>query len=724
MIEMNLLRDQPGIHREFKDRAWDETTGQSPQLLRENCEKIWNALPEESIQLRRARVITYLMDHGQLEVRPFECFADQVRHERILAQLSQDWHLQCQREIQEELNRTQPAVECRAMTGEQDFNHTCPDWRSLLTLGIPGILARLQCAREKAAPEQMDFFDSAIMVYQAMLRLLSRLADLAEKKAAETPRLLDMAENLRALCLHAPQTLYQALQLSTFAYFMQQGVEGALVRSLGRFDLLFSPFYEADLHQGRLTRAQAKELLQYYFYRWDALDITANIPITLCGRDEQGREVGGDFTRLILEAYGDLSIVSPKFHIRCSPGMADDILLQVLSLIRAGSSSFVFCHDEVVEAAMRGIGQSAMDARDYVMVGCYESTSMGREVACTCNGRVSFPKAVEYAMTGGVDLMTGQQIGLPVKANDETFDAFMESVRMQLCFLADQSMARISLIESLYPRVFSAPVFSGAMMACLESGKDVYAGGAKYNNSSINAFGIATAADALAAIRQLVFEEKRLSIREFSEILKNNWAGEEKLRLICLKRMPKYGVNNPAVDQLAADLMATVAHRINGAPNGRGGVFRTGAFSIDWRFDFGEHTAASADGRKAGETLSKNISATLGMDTQGVTALIQSGACFDGTLLPNGIVLDIVLHESAVAGGEGLAAMLGLLKTFLRAGGMALQCNVLQAETLRNAQAHPEKYPTLQVRLCGWNVLFINLSKKEQDELILQAESA
>ena len=724
MMEMQFERDRSLIEREFIDRDWSDNTGLSPERLEADCRLIWERLKDESIQMRRAKVFCYLLEHARLEVRSFECFADQIDHNGILPKLTWEWHRETNAQLVEDLKPSQPAVECRALTGDRDYGHTCPDWNVLLTLGYPGILARLEKGLETAVtPAQKEYFTCGIMVHEAVLAFIRRLADLAESKAAESARMLDVAADLRALANGAPETLHQALQLTLITYILQQEIEGANVRVLGRFDMLFGAFYEADLAAGRMTRAQAKEMMQYYLCRWNARDVVANIPITLCGRDQQGRQVANDFTRLVIETYGELDLISPKFHIRYSEDMPEDVLRQVLRLIRAGSSSFVFCNDDVVEAAMVRIGQKPEHARNYVMVGCYESTAPGYEVACTCNGRVSFPKAVEYAMTGGVDMLTGQQIGLPTAPDFATFDEFMEAVRKQLISLSDRCMERIVRIEADYPDLFSAPLFSATFASCIEKGCDIFSGGAVYNNSSINAFGIATAADALASIRKLVYEDGELTLPELTAILRSNWEGHEKLRLRCLRRMPKYGTHNASVDALAADLMATASGRISGAPNGRGGVFRCGAFSIDWRYDFGEHAGASADGRRAGEPISKNWCASLGGDTEGATALVQSASCFDASLLPNGTVLDVVLHQSAVTGEEGLDVMAGLIRTFAQGGGLAIQFNVLDAEVLRRAQADPDKYPNLQVRLCGWNVRFVNLSRKEQDELILQASA-
>ena len=717
-----FAKNREKVESEFVKRGWNEASGQPPEKLRENSYRFFAQGKGQEIMTRRAETMVYLLREGQIEVQPYELFADQLNHAQSMVPITWDHYNEVRGEIKEKLLPMEAAVEARAYTGEIDFGHTCPDWRALLELGYPGILRRLYAFLEKARSEkQRAFYHSCITVYEALEQWMLRLAEEAERKAGPDNALGLVAENLRNLTRRPPQTLHEALQLSFLSYFMQQELEQACVRSLGRFDLLYGPFYEADLQAGRLTREEAKALLQFYFCRWNARNITANIPITLCGT-LNGREISSDFTRLVLEAYGELNIVSPKFHIRYSEALPADIEFQVLRLIRSGVSAFVFCSDAAVETALKSLGETAEDAEDYVMVGCYESTSMGREVACSCNGRLSFLKAVEYAMSGGMDLMTGRRVGLPTPLEYDTFEQFQEAVRAQLRWLADECMRRIALVERQYPQTFTTPFFSATMEACLEKGLDAYSGGARYNHSSINTFGIANAADAMSSIRHFVFEKKELTMREFVQILRQNWNGSELLRMQCVRFPEKYGVHHPRTDELARDLMHTAAERINGACNGRGGQFRMGAFSIDWRFEFGEHTAASADGRHAGDSLSKNLSACLGADREGVTALIESAASLCGSELPNGAVLDVVLHESAVSGDEGLNAMAGLFQTFMKKGGQAIQGNVLNAETLKQAQLAPEKYPTLQVRLCGWNVLFVNLSRKEQDELIRQAQ--
>ena len=233
---------------------------------------------------------------------------------------------------------------------------------------------------------------------------------------------------------------------------------------------------------------------------------------------------------------------------------------------------------------------------------------------------------------------------------------------------------------------------------------------------------MATLVDSVCAVKRLVFEEKRITYAELCELLKNDWAGNEKLRLIAKSIPEKYGNGNPTADKITKDFADFCASLITNHPNGRGGVFKAASFSIDTFVAFGAKTMATPDGRRAGEILSKNLCATVGQDKKGVTALIHSATQIDHSLFPNGTVLDVVLHPSAVAGEDGLCAFESLLKTYFAKGGFALHGNVFDAEELKKAQENPEKYKNLQVRVCGWNAYFVNLSKAEQDAFIKQAE--
>ena len=714
-LQYRFWQDLAEIERRRDTVLFDEATGDAPEILREACNAIAakEALPKT---VRKAEMIACVFDRARLEISPCDLFADRIDHgNAVTAVRDRSWRNIYREHNGAFLDQTGTADALGAFSGYDDFGHTCPDWRSLLTLGFPGILARLE--RYAQSDPENELYRAGYIVYRAFLRLCLRFADACDRYAPDYPNAALTAENFRALAVHEPRTLYQAMQLTFLIFRLQTLVEGEYVRSLGRLDVLYAPYVTGD-------DAETEELLRYCLCRYYDKTNSANIPFTIGGEDIAGDKKTEKLTLQIVKILGELNNPSPKVQVRVGKETSRAVLDAVLTQIRNGSSSFVFCNDDVVEAALIKNGHTPEDARDYVMIGCYESSVMGKEVACTCNGRVSLPKAVETALNGGCDLRNGACIGLPCADDFPDFDSFYEEVRRQISFFAKTSMDRTVCMERDYMEVNPSPMFSGAMTCCLESGRDVYAGGAKYNFSSLNLLGTATAADALLAVKKLVYEEKRVTFPELREILKNNWEGHEALRLYAQNKLPKYGRGDREADLLAADLLRAAAASVNGYPNGRGGVFRAGAFSIDWRVDYGRKLAASADGRLAGETLSKNMCADAGADIEGVTALIQSACAVDYTDFSNGTVLDIVLHETAVRGEDGLAAMEGLVRVFMELGGLAIQINVMRPEVLRDAQENPEKYPNLQVRLCGWNVLFVNLSKKEQDEFIRQAESA
>ena len=232
---------------------------------------------------------------------------------------------------------------------------------------------------------------------------------------------------------------------------------------------------------------------------------------------------------------------------------------------------------------------------------------------------------------------------------------------------------------------------------------------------------IASFVDGLCAVKRLIFDEKRYTLSEFAEILAANWEGYEPLRLEIRRFPEKYGNGNAVADMLAKEFAEFVAGISNNKPNGRGGVFKAALFSIHDCFTHGKVTGATPEGRFAGEPLSKNLCADFGMDKNGITALISSVTKIDHSDFPTGSVLDFVIHPSAISGDEGLNAFKGLVDTYFKRGGFALHGNVFDADTLRDAQKHPEKYGNLQVRVCGWNAYFTNLPKEQQDAFITQA---
>lgn len=720
MLWEEMLRDRAILDAEYENENWNPDSGLPFDALKEKFFEMERELANEPRCRVKPRLTEFLLDNARISVEPAGVFADRLNHGGLLEQARWGWQQALEKgALASVLDEARPLREARACTADPDFGHTCPDWGDLLEQGFPGILARLiELRREK--PERADFYDGAICVWRAAVRYVGRLRAEVERMTDACPRLGRTAEALRSLENGAPKTFLEALQLMLL-YYELHSMDGTVLRSMGGLDALLDRFYRADMEAGRLTEQDARAFLGYFFLKLRARHINANIPFYLCGVDRNGREQTNPLSFMILEVYDALDIQDPKIHIRCNPQSDPALIRLALRMIRDGHNSLVFINGPAVSKALERLGESPEDARDFAIVGCYEPMAVNREVPCTCNGRVNLPKAVELTLSDGVDLLTGKRL-LPASGKEPaSWEDFLARLREILGVLCAEVIEVVNAYERHYMELCPSPVYSSAMPCSREQGVDLYAGGAVYNSSSTNILGTATAADALNAIRRLCFEEKRLSLSELRDTLQNDWAGRESLRQECLSHLPKYGCGASEDDETATWLLKTCAAQINGRPNGRGGVHRMGAFSIDWRIDFGRHTAASADGRRAGEPLSKNISASLGGDRQGVTGLIRSASGLDYSLTPNGTVLDLVIHRSAADGEDGLNALYGLLSVFLNRGGFALHINVLDPEILRAAQAHPEQYRSLQVRLCGWNVYFVDLSRAEQDEFIRQS---
>lgn len=726
-----LEQVRPALEHEFQKGGAVTVGGLSAELLKQRCAEI-AAQPQKSHALIQAEATAFLLMNAPVAVCREGWFADALQHHGLLTDLQARWLVEARRgPLAAAMQQHRAAQQARAYMGDADFGHTCPDWAAVLSLGVPGLLRRIE-KQEKQLQQsgelslkQQAFFTAEKTVYSALLCFFERAANAMEQVPGSNERLHFCAQNMRALQQAAPKNMLQAMQLISAFYFLQSFLEGTICRSIGRLDVLLYPYYVRDLKAGVFTKPQIAELLAFWFLRFKAYGVIANLPFTLCGLSGSGQEVANELSELIIEVYGSLKIESPKLHIRCNEKTPTKLLKKVLALIRSGCSSFLLCWDPTVKAALVNLGQKPALAENYIMVGCYEPAAIGAEVPCTCAGRVNLLKAAELALWGGKDPLTGVQIGCRTeKAEDfADFEAYFAAVKAQTVYLAQSAMALICDYERHYAMLHASPLFSGTFQSCVQRGLDAYEGGAIYNNTSVCGLGLASAVDAIVAVKHLVFLQKRLTLPQLTELLKNNWQGQEALRLYVQNKLPKYGNNCAEADRLAAELTACLANAVNRQPNARGGVFRCGMFSIDWGADFGQPCAASANGRLCGAPLSKNIAATLSADRAGVTGLVLSAAGLNQALLPNGAVLDLVLHASSVSGEEGLQAMQGLVLTYFKRGGMAVHLNVLDPAMLRRAQAEPENYANLQIRLCGWNVYFNELSRSEQNAFILQAEN-
>ena len=599
-----------------------------------------------------------------------------------------------------------------AYTGTYDFGHTSTEWESVISLGISGLRKRISEYSKKAESDKKKqrFYSEILKVYDAALRFMKRASEEAKKCGKK-----QMAEGIANLTENAPQNLFEAMQTSIIYYVMQQMFDGTNLRTLGRLDSLFYPYYRKE------SKETAKELVAAYFKEIDMLGAESNIPFAIGGTDKDGKSMLNELSYVFLELYKTAGTSNTKFHILYEDNTPDDFTESAFKGIRNGNNSIVFMSDKKIIESLERLREEHDKAVNYHVVGCYECGGEG-ELTCSCNARVNIPMALEFVLNNGRTFLGEKQAGLENDGSFETFDELYNEFKRQLCYMCKCAMKMTDLCEMHYSRVHSAPILSGAYTSSLEKGGDLYCDyTALYNNSSVNGLGLATAADSLIAIKKLVYDDKAITLEKLTEILKSNWENQKPLRLMIKNKFPKFGLNDENVNKIVKDIVDVMYEVIGGKPNLKGGVYRLGLFSINWRWEFGEKTGASADGRLAGETLSQNTSASFGADKDGATAHLLSVAAIDASETPNGAIVDIDLHSSAVKGKNGIKAMVSTLKTYFGLGGFAVHYNVLDTEVLKDARLKPEKYPNLQVRLCGWNVLFSSLSEKEKDEFIARS---
>ncbi len=709
------------LEKQYKNINWVAGSGLSREELLPRAEEIFDSLREVSMSKARAEVLKYILENGRIAVEKEDIFHEKLDSAKIFAHLT--W-VTSERVMKNELGAEYEDRELGQKYGSYaanpDFGHISPNTKRLFELGFGGLLERVRNERAGKATlsqKQKDFYDACETTLGAVIAFIKRYS----KAVASVDH--DAARCLENISENPPVNTYEALALLVIYFSVHEFIYGARVRTLGRMDVLLYDFYKNDIESGRFSEEQIRELYCYFLTKLWSMKVPFDLPMMIGGLDCDWNEVTNELSYLIVDVYDSLDIHSPKIHVRVSEKTPESFVKRVLSCIRGGNSSFVFVNDKVTVESLKRVGISEKEAFDYVLIGCYEPAVWGVEMPCTGNGSVNLAKAVELAMNGGYDMQSGEKLGVDTPEICD-FESFKNAVKSQIANLCDRTIAFISRVEQHYPKIYADPILSSMYDKSVAEGIDLYEkGSAKYNNSAFQIMGIATLTDSLCAVKKIVFDEKRLSFEEFCKVMKNNWQGEEKLRLICSNMKEKYGNGNAVADSVAKEMADFSASCVIGRENGRGGVFKPGLFSIDHCYTVGAKTAATPDGRLAGEPISKNLCAVVGKDKSGVTSLINSVSGMDLSAFPNGSVLDVVLHPSAVSGDDGLCGMYSLLKSYFDCGGSSLHGNVFDASVLRDAQKMPEKYSTLQVRVCGWNAYFVNLSKADQDDFIKQAEN-
>ena len=728
--DYDSVRDH--LFDQYEKPSYDDRTGLPREVLEAQFETLL-AEGEESGKpdiLIKAELFEYMLKNARIDVDPEDWFADHFDHaDHILYRLHETKRkafgagpLAADKEV---LDRS---FETGAFSAELDLGHISPGWQFLLKKGIPGILQELEKALSETdadkEPGKAAFYQAAVRTERAALAFIGRLQKQACRMKEEHPEAADRMEKLSAclakLSAGAPETFYEALEL---AYLFHQFIEfeGEYVRSMGSFERNFGAFYEADLAAGRITEEDAKELIRYFFMKFYANTRGSGNGKNFYfgGLSDAETEAVGPLSYLALEVFYELNQTDPKLSIKISRKTPERFLRLIGRCLRDGRTNMVIVNDEETLEALKKRGIPEQEAYHYLLIGCYEPAIEGQEAACNMCVKMNLLKPVELALFNGLDPVTGRQAG-PETGDAESFtdfEQFYDAYEKQLSYQLSRVQGAIRNYEHFWNRINPEPFLSSTFEPCIASGKDISEAGARWNNTGSMGAGLANAADSLLAVKKTVFENKTLTVSALREMLLQNFTGHELKRAQLLK-LPKWGNNQTEADEMAARVTRSYTSRVNGIPNGRGGIFTASMFTLDHAFTLGHRTGATPDGREKGHYLAKGIGAMTGLDKAGVTGQILSVSKLDFTDIPNGSVLDIYLHPSAVTEEKGIDTLVQLIQTYFRRGGYGIQFNILNAEDLKKAQQEPEEYKTLQVRVCGWNVYFVTLNREQQDHFI------
>jgi pyruvate formate-lyase/glycerol dehydratase family glycyl radical enzyme len=578
---------------------------------------------------------------------------------------------------------------------------------------------------------------------EALIHFAERHAERARELAAQEsdPTRRAELERIAEVCTyvpaHAPRDFWEAIQYYWFAHL---GVTTELNTwdsfSPGRLDQHLFPFFRQGIGDGSLTSESAEELLQCLWIKFNNQPAPPKVGVTaeesgtytdfaqigLGGLTEEGADGVNDVTYMLLGVVEEMRLIQPSASIQLSKHNPDRFMKRAAKIIRTGfGQPSVFNADLIVQELVR-MGKTVQDARNGGSSGCVEVGAFGKE-NYNLTGYLNMPKVLEITLHNGIDPRTGERLGIQTgaPATFESFDDLMAAYRRQLRHFVDVKVRGNAIIERLYALYMPSPFMSLLIDDCIATGRDYHDGGARYNTSYIQGVGLGTITDAMTAIKHHVFDEQTLTMADLLDSLTRDFEGREELRQTLLNRTPKYGNDDDYADDVMKLLFEAYFEAVDGRPNTKGGEYHINLLPTTVHVYFGSVIGATPDGRRAGQPLSEGISPVQGADRHGPTAVMKSVAKMDHART-GGTLLNQKFTPQILADDAGLDKLVKLVRGFFRLDGHHVQFNVIDADTLRAAQADPQAYRDLIVRVAGYSDYFCDLSKSLQDEIITRTE--
>ena len=607
-------------------------------------------------------------------------------------------------------------------------NHSTMNFASIIERGFDGRIRRAESRRQGVSDDEHDaarkreFLDALAICGRGYLELCARYGSLAhsmaesETRPARAAELRVIAENCRRVPAQPPRSFWEACQSLWFSFMF-------VPDACGRIDQYLAPFYRRGIASGELTRDFAEELLgclwlKYFEQQGACQGVGAVHHLTLGGVNADGSDASNELTELCLEVTENLRIQRPQVGLRWNRNMPQRVAERAVRVLRTNAGNPNFCNDEQIVHALVRTGVSLEDARDFSMSGCHEIIVTGKAQMGSVEGFINLPKILRAVL----GLEPEFSAGAPIDSLT-SFEKLLDACDAEIARVAD-GVHQISVFRDKLTAGTPDLACSLVVDDCIERAKGYTQGGARYNHCNWDIVGIANLADSLAVMKKLVYEEQCLTLAEFVQMLRANWAGAENTRNQAINDCSHFGNDDDAVDSIAAGIVARFDAAMKKHKPFRGGEYILGtlAGAENMHVEFGRVTGATPDGRRAGEPLADSMGAAQGRDTHGVTAMLNSVAKLPHELLPTASTLNVRLDPKFIATDEGVAKMAALIRSHFLAGGQQLQFSMVNRQMLLDAQKNPERHAGLMVRVAGYSAPFVTLWHDLQAEIISRTE--
>lgn len=659
--------------------------------------------------------------------------------EKILARMTPEWK-ECYSAgmFTEFMEQRGPGHTCG---GEQVFTTGYLDYKEKIKEAMDGLdyMNDPDAVNKYEELKAMDISCDAVMILGERYHKLA--LEMAEKETdgVRKEELLEIAANLEVVPAHKPQTYWQAIQLYWFTHLaVTTELNPWDAFSPGRLDQHLNPYYERDVEAGVLDDEKAKELLECLWVKFYNQPAPVKVGITLKesatytdfanintgGVTPDGRNGVNNVSYLILDCMDEMKLVQPNSNVTISKKTPAKFLKRACEVSREGWGQPAFYNTEAQIMELVNAGKNLEDARRGGSSGCVETGAWGSE-AYILTGYLNIPKVFQLTLFNGFDQYSGKQIGLELGyAKDfKTYEELWEAFKKQLEHIVNIKIRGNNVIEKLYAQEMPAPCLSVVTNDCISNAKDYNAGGARYNTNYIQGVGIGTVTDCLAAVKYNVFDKKNFTMEELIEAMERDYEGYDVIYRMVHDKTPKYGNDDDYADDIMQEVFELYRSTITGRPNMKGGKYGVDMLPTTCHVYFGDVILATPNGRKAHKPVSEGISPEKSADTNGPTAVIKSCAKMDH-LATAGTLLNQKFTPDVVAGEEGLEHMASLIRSYFSMDGHHIQFNVIDRQTLIEAQKNPEDYKDLIVRVAGYSDFFRNLDKPLQDEIIERTEQS